>query len=154
MTENLTDYALISIDPGVGGGMALFVGGKAAEAFAFTGTASASEWAQCVKARNPNVEAVIEQVQGCIGPHQPGKTMFTFGENFGWWQGVLCGLAIPFSRVRPQEWQRGMPGVAKLKGADRKRALREIAHERFPHLKPTLKTADALLIGAWRMTNR
>ncbi len=139
--------ALIAIDPGKGGGMALFVDGRAAEAYAFKEADEAAEWVKSVCMRYELVEAVIEQV-GAM-PGQGVTSMFSFGENFGWWQGLLMGVGIPFTRVRPQEWQKGLPGLTKLKGADRKRRLKSLAAEQFPALKPTLKTCDALLIGSW-----
>lgn len=139
--------ALIAIDPGKGGGMALFENGVAVEAHKFTEADEAAEWAKAVCIRYESVTAVIEQV-GAM-PGQGVTSMFSFGENFGWWQGLLSGLGVPFKRVRPQEWQRGLPGLQKAKGADRKRRLKSLAAEQFPSAKPTLATCDALLIGAW-----
>lgn len=132
--------------------MALFVNGVAVEAHKFTEADEAAEWAKAVCIRYESVTAVIEQV-GAM-PGQGVTSMFSFGENFGWWQGLLNGLGVPFQRVRPQEWQKGLAGLQKLKGADRKRRLKSLAAEQFPNAKPTLATADALLIGAWANSNR
>lgn len=32
--------------------------------------------------------------------------MFNFGQNFGFIQGVLSALGIPFELVRPQKWKK------------------------------------------------
>ena len=39
-------------------------------------------------------------------PGQGVVSMFKFGENFGWIQGVLETLGIPFELVRPQKWKK------------------------------------------------
>jgi hypothetical protein len=49
--------------------------------------------------------------------------------------------------VRPQTWQKGLSGMASLKGSDRKRALRDEAARRFPQVKATLDNCDALLLA-------
>src|SRR5690625_4845267 len=139
--------ALIAIDPGKSGGMALFESGNAVEAHKYTQPDEAAEWVRSVCIRYDATTAAIEQV-GAM-PGQGVTSMFSFGENFGWWQGLLIGLDIPFIRVRPQEWQKGLPGLQKLKGAERKRRLKSLASEQFPYINPTLATCDALLIGAW-----
>lgn len=39
-------------------------------------------------------------------PGQGVTSMFTFGEGFGWLQGVLCAYKIPFELVKPQKWKK------------------------------------------------
>ncbi len=39
-------------------------------------------------------------------PHNGGVSMFSFGENFGWIQGVLDVISIPYELVRPQKWKK------------------------------------------------
>lgn len=39
-------------------------------------------------------------------PGQGVTSMFNFGLNFGWIQGVLTALNIPFELVRPQKWKK------------------------------------------------
>lgn len=39
-------------------------------------------------------------------PGQGVTSMFTFGQGFGWIQGVLTTLRIPFELVRPQRWKK------------------------------------------------
>lgn len=72
---------------------------------------------------------------------------FAFGQNYGFWLGALRAAAVKTYTVTPQVWQRvAAPSVA-LKGADRKRALKELATRRHPDRRPTLATADALLLS-------
>ena len=96
------------------------------------------------------VSAVVEKVGGYVGGKgQPGSAMFTFGESFGFLCGCLMALEIPLRLVRPQQWQAALQ-LGKSTGhaskAAWKRHLRAEAARRFPQLRPTLATADALLL--------
>jgi crossover junction endodeoxyribonuclease RuvC len=110
---------------------------------------SALEDALC--GAEPPATCYIEFVGGFIGKPQPGSAMFKFGQGVGFWHGCLAALRVRTILVRPQEWQRGLMGVGKHKGPDRKRALRDEAQRRFPAIKVTLDTADALLIWDYAM---
>ena len=51
-----------------------------------------------------NVRAVVEHVgampgQGCV-------SMFNFGTSFGWLQGMLEALGVPYELVRPAKWKK------------------------------------------------
>lgn len=94
-----------------------------------------------------DLAAFIEQVGGFIGRPQPGSHMFKFGFGAGYIHGLLAANRIPTHLVTPQKWQKGLPGVGSLKGPERKRALRAEAARRFPSVKTTLSTCDALLIA-------
>lgn len=87
----------------------------------------------------------LEQVGGYVGKKQPGSHMFNFGDGFGFIRGLLSAYRIKLVLVRPQTWQRGIPGL-KGEQPQRKRALKEHAARLFPALSPTLATADALCI--------
>ena len=39
-------------------------------------------------------------------PGQGVTSMFSFGENFGFIQGLLTPYSIPFELVRPQKWKK------------------------------------------------
>lgn len=58
-------------------------------------------------------------------PKQGVKSMFSFGENYGTWKGILYALNLPFEKVRPQVWQkeilREFPKVAGKSTKDRVR---------------------------------
>lgn len=86
-------------------------------------------------------ECVIERVHSM--PHDSGKAAFAFGENFGMIQGVLAALGISYRFVTPQQWQRKL-GALPADKALRKRAIKEVMQQRYPQVKVTLKTADAL----------
>ena len=60
--------------------------------------------------------------------------------------GLLRGMNVRTVLVRPQTWQKGLSGMASLKGPARKRALRDEAARRFPGVRVTLDNCDALLL--------
>ncbi len=93
--------------------------------------------------------AVIELAHAM--PQQGGVSMFSFGEGYGLWKGLLSGLSIPYDVVSPAKWKRDMlEGRGKGKGASRIHA-----QELFPELESELRLvkhdgrAEALLIAAW-----
>jgi hypothetical protein len=142
---------LISVDPGKSGGLAIFWEGGQIEAHPYRDDEETySLLSDAVSGDPPGLVCYMELVGGYVGGGgQPGSAMLRFGEGFGYYKGLLRGLGIPLRLVTPQKWQAGIPGLAKLKGEARKRVLKAHAGRIFPDLKPTLKTADALLIGDW-----
>ena len=140
----------IGIDPGKSGGYAIAWGGKHSinlhslgEDFEFV------EHMQDLK-DHPDVtsiEAVVELVPPFVGKKIPSSSSFKLGENYGFLKGVLRSLEIPFTLVRPQEWQKGLSGLSGLTSNKRKKVLMNHAKQFFPTTKGlTLKTADAILI--------
>lgn len=51
-----------------------------------------------------NEIACVEHVSAM--PGQGVVSMFNFGQNFGFIQGVLSALGIPYELVRPQKWKK------------------------------------------------
>ena len=85
--------------------------------------------------------AYLEHVTA--SPIMGKRSAFTFGHNFGQWETLLYCLNVRVELVKPQMWQRGIPG---LSGSDRKRALKAHAARLYPNLRVTGATQDALLI--------
>ena len=75
---------------------------------------------------------------------------FTFGENYGQWQGILASHELEPVLITPKTWQSHFEIKKGLKKEVRKRMLKQMAIERCPNAKKiTLKTADALLIAIY-----
>jgi crossover junction endodeoxyribonuclease RuvC len=89
-------------------------------------------------------------------PGQGVTSMFTMGEGYGMWQGIIASLYLPLTFVTPQLWKKTlMDGMGKDKDASRMRAI-----QLFPQVADQLKLkkhdgrADALLIAEYlRRTN-
>ncbi len=98
------------------------------------------------------VFAVIEQVQGHVGPNQPGSAMFKFGQSYGALRMALIAAQIPFEAIAPSVWQRAFPLSPRGKSESRtsfKSRLKGLAQQLFPKesSKITLATCDALLLA-------
>ena len=75
---------------------------------------------------------------------------FTFGENYGQWQGILASHEIEPVLVTPKMWQSHFEIKKGLKKEVRKRMLKQMAIDRCPGIKRvTLKTCDAILIAIY-----
>jgi hypothetical protein len=91
-----------------------------------------------------HIEILMEEVHS--SPQGGPKSNFTFGVNKGCWMGIFASLQLPYRTVQPQQWQRGIPGLTGKRDNERKNALKAEAQRRYPNLKVTLATADALLL--------
>ena len=84
-------------------------------------------------------------------PRQGVASAFKFGDSFGQSKGALDALKSSYRLVSPQKWQKTIMGLPKKTdgAAEHKRALKIEAQRRFPKCKPTLKTADGILIAEY-----
>lgn len=144
---------ILGIDPGACGGFCeIWPDGKV-DAFPMFDDVDMLDYIKCLGnrcfAEQVPVTCFLELVSGYIGKAQPGSSMFKFGNGYGYIRGLIAAAGFKTILVRPQEWQKGIPGVQGIKGPERKRALKEHAARLFPNTKVTLSTADALLIADW-----
>ena len=145
---------IIGIDPGLSGGAAVFPSPLFIEneAVAFSTMKAMEEFfVKYIRAqRVSQFKAFIEEPPVFFPGAGGGlASQAKLHRNLGQYEGLLMGLGIPFETVSPKKWQKGLPGLAKLKGVERKRALHNLAAQRYPQLKPTLKTCDAILIAEY-----
>ena len=143
----------IGIDPGLKGGIAFIYNAT----YAVTPTPSTvQEMANtliAIKDIAPNTPTYccIEAVHSM--PGNSGRSMFTFGTNYGQWLGILATLKIPYVQVTPSKWMKHYGSLPKDK-KDRKNHIKHLAQQRFPKVKITLSTSDAMLISNYlRETN-
>jgi hypothetical protein len=143
---------LLAIDPGANGAYAIRYPDGTTTATRFTSESDFLEamftLASLAAQEQITVTAYIEQVGGYVGKAQPGSAMFNFGRNFGYILGICQALAFTVNLIRPQTWQKSYPTrTTKTQNATQhKRELKDHATRLFPTLKPTLATADSLLI--------
>ncbi len=144
----------IGIDPGIKGGIAFMYD----DDYHVKNTPNTvQEMAQtliAIKDIAPNTPTYccIEAVHSM--PGNSGRSMFTFGTNYGQWLGILATLKIPHVLVTPHKWM-SWYGSRPKNRKDRKNHLKNLAQQRFPNAKITLGTADAMLIANYlRETNK
>ena len=138
---------IIGIDPGKGGGVCALDGDKA-EAWNCPDTYyEMARLVERIKRKNKTTVACIEKVHAM--PRDGVASSFKFGANYGAWVGILSALNIGFTEVTPHKWQKHFGTMPKEKKS-RKHRLKELAQQMFPSTKPTLKTADAILIAKYK----
>jgi crossover junction endodeoxyribonuclease RuvC len=145
----MKERAWIGIDPGQSGAVAvIYLDGQIVEDW--PGDAAGAAELLLTWRIEFNIELVaLESVHAM--PGQGVKSMFTFGQNLGQWQGVMAALYIPYVMPRPQEWQKGL--VNPSDGVDAKARSMAVARRLFPNVDMSRKKdhgrADALLLAWW-----
>jgi hypothetical protein len=142
---------IIGCDPGVNGGIAWITGGKPCVEKMPDTLQDLWGLIQDIRAAaspplgvgETNAMAYIEQVHS--SPQMGVKSAFTFGNGFGHLEMALTAAGIPFTRVRPQVWQKALNCLTGgLKNVTKKRA-----QELFPTIKCTHAVSDALLLAEY-----
>ncbi len=153
----MTSY--IAIDPGVNGGIA-WDGAALASCIGMPGSDTETaeeierlaEMDDVLRRIRPGIKCIIEDVPKFVGRALPGSTIFPLAFNCGLVRGIAVSLRMPVILVRPQDWQKhfrlGTKGDTSGT-TEWKNKLKAEAQRRYPHLKVTLKTADALLLLAY-----
>jgi crossover junction endodeoxyribonuclease RuvC len=143
---------IIGIDPGKNGGIAWICDGKACvekmpdtlqDLWDLIRDIQCSMW-PCVL----DAHAYLESVSS--SPQMGVKSAFTFGNGFGHLEMALTAASIPFTRVRPQVWQKALGCLTK----GDKNITKRRAQELFPSIKVTHAVADALLIAKYGTTQK
>lgn len=140
---------VLGIDPGASGGIACWR--RDQPIIALATPKSEGDQITTIRELIAGGEAVafLEQVGGFTGQAQPGSAMFRFGRSFGFTLGTLQTLGVRVELVRPQTWQKPL-GLGTRSGcvtrSEWKAKLRACAQRLYPKIKPTLSTADAILI--------
>lgn len=147
---------ILAIDPGKKGGWAFHIPGKPVYAHNMPQTdadilSALVEFQVQASMEHDECEVWLELVGGYVKGEggQPGSAMFNFGDGFGFLRGTISALRIPLILVRPQRWQKDYSlGTSKSAGGKKewKKKLAAEAQRRYPHLRVTHSTADALLI--------
>lgn len=137
------------IDPGASGGYVLRrPDGKVVELAAYHESGDIVKLCAFLKANNVSVFPVVGVIERVwASPVMGVAAAFAFGENFGAWVMALKVSGMPVYGVTPQAWQKVSAPQIGGQGPERKRALKALAVERYPELKPTLAICDALLIS-------
>jgi len=140
---------LLAIDPGASGGLAYRDEDGVVRAMPMPdGMTAQVDALRDLAAEIPGLEAVVEQT----GTYHKGNAVggaCKFARHCGHIEAALYCLGVPIYRnPAPGVWQKGL-GTWPADKPERKRAIREWAARRYPHLRVTLGTADALAILAW-----
>lgn len=116
----------IGIDPGKKGGIAVLNGEDTPVAYPY----SEEVLIDVLKAtlcKTSKITAAVEKV-GAM-PGQGVTSMFTFGTGYGFIQGVLSALGVPYQLVPPQKWKKEFSVTA-----DKKQSVK-VCERLFPELE-------------------
>ena len=120
-------YCVLGIDPGKTGAVSIFE--RASNGYYLDCIVDFDEYKVRQKIWDINnlehVVAFIENVHAA--PGQSVSAMFNFGQNFGWWKGMLDASNIPYIAIAPQSWSPKMLGRTD----DKKNKAREVATNLF-----------------------
>jgi hypothetical protein len=143
--------AYLAIDPGASGGLALYKKDGTVEAHPLPSlTYDALDELINTDAESAfsQYTVVIEDVPKFAGRMIPSSATATLHFGFGYLCGHFEARGYRVIKVTPQTWQKTI-GIGKkgdLSSAQWKRKLRDEAQRRYPALKVSLATADALLL--------
>lgn len=138
---------ILSLDPGVNGGIASLSPNEAATACKMPSTKR--EIAAVLATLPRGSTAFLEELVKFTGRLMPSSSMAAYASNHGFLEGVLTALGCRIVIVPPKAWQKAL-GLGTTKSHASKTAwknhLKNRASQLFPHLTVTLATADSLLI--------
>ena len=133
---------IIGIDPGTNGGIAWITGGKPCVEKMPDTLKDLWELLRDIASEGA-CHAYLEAVSS--SPQMGVVSSFTFGRGYGNLEMALTAAGIPFTRIRPQVWQKALNCLTGgLKNVTKKRA-----QELFPTIKCTHAVSDALLLAEY-----
>lgn len=92
----------IGIDPGQSGAIAVIAADGAVSISSYDKSLYID--ALIAAMLDDKVLCILEHISSM--PKQGVASTFKFGENFGWLQGVLDTIGMPYELVRPQRWKK------------------------------------------------
>ena len=156
---------IISIDPGLSGGIAILEDNKVKEIFDMPVMPDGKKnkrqlnsafLVQLIKENIKDIEdtvMVVEQVNAM--PGQGVTSMFNFGQTFGAIKGICAALGLPIFFVRPAKWKKHFELITSSKDASRTKAI-----EMYPSIaeklskKKDVNKSDAILIARYYSETR
>lgn len=122
----MSDFTYIAIDPGKNGAVAVSRGGCLLTVDKTPGTLNDMRELLQLKISD-TVRVVIEKVASM--PGNGSVSMFSFGQNFGQWQGIIAALQLPCIEVPPKQWQKLIGALPKDK-KERKNKILDYTQKR------------------------
>ena len=140
----------MGIDPGKKGAVAvLFENGRSTVVDCPKDVAGMAEVIHNILGEGIPSMTALEKVASM--PGQGVKSMFSFGENFGAWQGILASNRIPHILPRPQAWMKGLIPPKSDKHMHVAVARQQFPDQQFAGPRGGMKDgwADALLLARY-----
>lgn len=148
------EKAIIGIDPGASGGIAVLDGNGNIRAYNMPDTyPDIYNFFKSIQSQyDGGVAAVMEDV-GHGMPGQSSKATAVFARHNGHLEMALYALGIRTVKATPQKWQKyysnSLGKSSSYEKREWKNKLKALAQQMFPSVKVTLKNADAILIACY-----
>ena len=94
-----------------------------------------------------NITVVLEKVGGYM-PGNSGPASVKFARHCGNLEAICFCYGASVVQVAPQTWMKSIGTMPKNK-TERKNAIKEAMARKYPNIRVTLKTADALGMLSW-----
>lgn len=145
----MKNKAVVGIDPGAKGGMAIITFDNRVFLHSFSTKNAhfhANEMLMQLR-KSLELHGRIEKIGGRRGDKDI-QTVFLMGRGDGYARAFFKFNNIPFDEIQPYDWQlaHGL-GRLNLEYGERKKRYKEYAQKLFPDEKITLGVADAILIA-------
>ena len=106
MTSDFHFKKWIGIDPGKSGGICIISGTNMTAMKCPLTVHGMADIIRDIKEIEHNIPIICCIEKNHSMPKQGVKCMFTFGENYGIWQGILATVKVPYDLVPPQRWMK------------------------------------------------
>ena len=146
--------AIIGIDPGKTGYACMIDEDNQKQFYEFFDPRTAANFIQKCKNENEIIMIRLEKVWAF--PGQGVTSMFSFGENFGTWQGIIAYSNLSYELITPVTWKKGLIVMKKGETSTMKKKKSILAcNKLYPDVElvpegckiPNTNKADALLIA-------
>ena len=141
---------LLAIDPGISGGLAFR--DNNGKIFAHKMPSTLTEIRELIEDLAPDL-CLLEKT-GTYMPGNSGPAAVTFARHCGQLEGILSGLRVSFDSVVPGKWMKNLLVTVPKSKKERKNKIKSVVQQKFPHLKITLATSDALGILVYLMEQK
>lgn len=138
---------VIAIDPGAKGGIAVQgVDGSVETHPMPEGMTQTVDLLRLIVVEHCVRQASVHGYMEKAGQHVQGNNASascTFARHCGQLEAALYCLGVPVEQIQPTMWMKHLGAMPKDK-KERKNRIKELMQRKFPHLKVTLATSDAL----------
>ena len=156
--KNYHSKLFIGIDPGKSGGICSIEGNLLRSAKCPDSVLGMSKLLRDILQDTSAKNVVLYMEKVWARPHDGRSSVFTFGQNYGQWEGVIASFNIIPIYVTPSTWMKHHEVQKGLKKQERKNILKQMAQEFINSNNymsyqwrgvATLATADAIMLAKY-----
>ena len=144
---------ILALDPGASGGLAWRDDDGVVNCAAMPDTPGDTiDQLRTLRVMGREIVAYMERT-GTYIPGNSGPAACKFARGCGFLEGAIMALSIPLIEIAPSVWMKTLGALPKDK-RERKNAIKTLMQARYPHLRITLSTSDALGLLTYAVEKR